>query len=166
MAIAKTNALRILEGLQIPFRCLEYEVDEADLSAETVAIKIGLDPERVWKTLALRGESSGVFLCCVPGAAEIDLKKAAKASGNKAVEMLPLKELLPTTGYIRGGCSPIGAKKKFPVLIDETIELFPEVSVSAGRRGLQVLLSPANLLRAAEEQAGSPLVHARLADIV
>lgn len=150
----KTNAQRILEGLKIPHRVLEYEVDEEDLSAGAVAAKLGLPEEMVFKTLALRGEASGVFLCCVPGAAELDLKKAAKASGNRKVEMLPLKELEPTTGYVRGGCSPIGTKKRFPVYVDETIQLFEEISLSAGRRGAQLLLAPADLMAALGE-AGS-----------
>lgn len=145
----KTNALRILETEGIPHSILAYEVDESDLSAATAAAKLGLPAERVFKTLALRGEASGVFLCCVPGDEEVDLKKAAKVSGNKKVEMLPLRELEPTTGYVRGGCSPIGTKKKFPVYIDETALLFEEISVSAGRRGLQILLAPGDLARAA-----------------
>ena len=150
---SKTNALRILDALGIAHRVVEYEVDEGDLSATSVAGKIGLPAERVFKTLALRGERSGVFLCCVPGDAEVDLKKAARAAGDKSVEMLSLKDLLPTTGYVRGGCSPIGTKKPFPVYIDETAQLFDEISVSAGARGLQVLLSPDDLERALEGRA-------------
>lgn len=150
----KTNAQRILEGLKIAHRVLEYGVDEDDLSAGAVAAKLGLPGELVFKTLALRGEASGVFLCCVPGEAELDLKKAAKASGNRKVEMLPLRELEPTTGYVRGGCSPIGTKKRFPVYVDETIQLFEEISLSAGRRGAQLLLAPADLMAALGE-AGS-----------
>jgi Cys-tRNA(Pro)/Cys-tRNA(Cys) deacylase len=144
----KTNALRILEGLGITHRVVEYEVDESDLSARSAAAKVGVPAERVFKTLALRGEHSGVFLCCVPGDSEIDLKKAARVSGNKAVEMLPLKELRPTTGYLRGGCSPLGAKRSFPVYIDETAQLWEEIAVSAGLRGMQVLLAPEDLARA------------------
>jgi Cys-tRNA(Pro)/Cys-tRNA(Cys) deacylase len=150
---SKTNALRILDGLGIAYRVVEYAVDEDDLSAVSAAAKIGLPPERVFKTLALRGERVGVFLCCVPGAAEIDLKKAARAAGDKSAWMLPLKELLPTTGYVRGGCSPVGTKKAFPVYIDETAQLFDEISVSAGARGLQMLLTPADLFRALEGRA-------------
>lgn len=149
----KTNALRIVEALGIAHRVLSYEVDEEDLSAVASAAKLGLDPDRVFKTLALRGEKAGVFLCCVPGDAEVDLKKAAKAAGDKAVQMLGLKELLPTTGYVRGGCSPVGTKKPFPVYIDETAQLFDEISVSAGARGLQMLLAPADLERALEGRA-------------
>jgi Cys-tRNA(Pro)/Cys-tRNA(Cys) deacylase len=150
---AKTNALRIVESLGIAHRVLTYEVDEEDLSATTSAAKLGIEPDRVFKTLALRGEKSGVFLCCVPGDAEVDLKKAARAAGDKSVEMLPLKELLPTTGYVRGGCSPVGTKKPFPVYVDETAQLFEEISVSAGARGTQMLLAPADLLRALEGRA-------------
>jgi Cys-tRNA(Pro)/Cys-tRNA(Cys) deacylase len=150
---SKTNALRILDGLGIAHRVVEYDVDEDDLSAVSAAAKIGVPPERVFKTLALRGERAGVFLCCVPGDAEVDLKKAARAIGDKSVEMLPLKELLPTTGYVRGGCSPVGAKKPFSVCIDETAQLFDEISVSAGTRGMQVLLAPADLIRALDGRA-------------
>jgi len=149
----KTNALRIVEALGIAHRVLSYEVDEEDLSATTSAAKLGIEPERVFKTLALRGEKAGVFLCCVPGDAEVDLKKAARAAGDKSAEMLPLKELLPATGYVRGGCSPVGTKKPFPVYVDETAQLFDEISVSAGARGMQILLAPADLLLALEGRA-------------
>jgi len=158
----KTNALRLLESLGIAHRVIEYEVDEADLSAPAVAAKIGLPAEQVFKTLVLRGESSGVFFCCLPGEAELDLKKAARVSANRKVEMLSLKELEPTTGYVRGGCSPLCAKKRFPLFMDETAELFDEISVSAGRRGIQMLLSPTELIRAARHNGGT----VELADIV
>lgn len=161
----KTNALRLLDGLKIAYRTIAYEVDEEDLSAESVAAKVGLDPERVFKTLALRGASGAVFLACVPSGSELDLKKAARAAGEKSVEMLPLKELQPTTGYLRGGCSPLGAKRKFPVYLDETAALFEEISVSAGLRGLQVLLAPEDLRRAASEQPGGA-AEASFADLV
>ncbi len=161
----KTNALRILEGFGIAHRVIAYEVDESDLSAESVAAKVGLPAERVFKTLALRGEKGGVFLACVPGDSELDLKKAARAAGEKSVEMLPLKDLQPTTGYLRGGCSPLGAKRKFPVYVDETAQLFGEISVSAGLRGLQVLLAPDDLVKAATEQPGGSSV-ARYADLI
>jgi len=161
----KTNALRILDGLGIAYRTIAYEVDEEDLSAESVAAKVSLDPERVFKTLALRGASGAVFLACVPAGSELDLKKAARAAGEKSVDMLPLKELQPTTGYVRGGCSPIGAKRKFPVYLDETATLFEEISVSAGQRGLQVLLAPEELRRAASEQPGGQ-AEAGFADLV
>jgi Cys-tRNA(Pro)/Cys-tRNA(Cys) deacylase len=162
---AKTNAIRILEGLSLPFELLSYEVDEEDLSAETAAAKLGLEPEKVFKTLALRGDVTGIFLCCIPAGMELDLKKAARASGNKAVDLLPLRELQPTTGYIRGGCSPIGTKKKFPVLVDETALLQERISLSAGQRGLQVFMAPADLIRAASEQPGPASVGAGFADL-
>ena len=149
----KTNALRIVEAHDIAHRVLEYEFDESDLSAVSAAAKVGLPPERVFKTLALRGARIGVFLCCVPGDAEIDLKKAARAAGDKAVELLGLKELLPATGYVRGGCSPVGTRRDYPVFIDETAGLFDEISVSAGERGLQMLLAPGDLLRALDGRA-------------
>lgn len=162
----KTNALRILDALGIAHRTLAYEVDEEDLSAETAAAKLGLPPDQVFKTLALRGDKTGVFLACIPAGSELNLKKAALVSGNKAVDLLALKELQPVTGYIRGGCSPIGTKKKFPVYIDETATLCEEVSVSAGMRGLQVLLSPSDLLRAANDQPGAASAAASFADLV
>ncbi len=161
----KTNAVRILEHLGIAHRLVAYEVDEDDLSATAAAAKIGLPAERVFKTLALRGASGGVFFACVPGDAEIDLKKAARVAGEKSVELLSLKDLTPTTGYLRGGCSPLGAKRKFPVYVDETAQLFEEISVSAGLRGLQVLLAPDDLVRAASEQPGG-VARASYADLV
>ncbi|HUW39559.1 MAG TPA: Cys-tRNA(Pro) deacylase [Rectinemataceae bacterium] len=151
---AKTNALRILESHGVAHRVVSYDADESDLSARGAAAKAGIEAGRIFKTLAARGDRTGVFLCCVPGDAELDLKKAAKASGNKSVEMLSLKELQPTTGYLRGGCSPIGTKKPFPVLIDERALLFDEISVSAGARGLQVLLAPGDLLDTLASEAG------------
>ncbi|MDA8427084.1 MAG: Cys-tRNA(Pro) deacylase [Treponema sp.] len=150
---AKTNALRILKSHGVAHRVVSYEADESDLSARSAAAKIGIGAERIFKTLAARGDRTGVFLCCVPGDAELDLKKAARASGNKSVEMLSLKELQPTTGYVRGGCSPVGTKRPFPVLIDERALEFGEISVSAGARGLQVLLAPGDLLRALAAEA-------------
>ena len=145
---SKTNAVRILEGSGLAFRLAEYPVDESDLSAGAVAAKIGLPPDQVFKTLAARGDRTGPFLACVPGDAELYLKKAAAATGNKSVEMLSLRELEPLTGYVRGGCSPLGTRKRLPVFLDETAQLFPEVSVSAGVRGLQMILAPADLLAA------------------
>jgi Cys-tRNA(Pro)/Cys-tRNA(Cys) deacylase len=127
---------------------LEYAWSEDDLSATAAAGKLGLDPDRVFKTIAVRGTHVGPFLCVVPGSAEVDLKKAAKAAGDKSVEPLPLKELEPLTGYVRGGCSPVGTKKPLPVFIDETAQLWETVSVSAGARGLQMILSPADLVKA------------------
>lgn len=145
-----TNALRILKTLGIQVRTIEYEVDEEDLSAATAAAKSGVDLDRIFKTLVVVGDKTGPFMCVIPGSAELDLKKAAKASGNKSVAMLPLRDLEPLTGYQRGGCSPVGSKKRLPVYIDETAQLWEELSVSAGHRGLQMLLAPDELLRAAD----------------
>lgn len=138
----KTNAVRILDQQAIPYRLAPYEVDESDLSAETVAKKIGMPPEQVFKTLAVTGDKTGVLLAVIGTPQSLDLKALAAASGNKRCELLPLKDVLPVTGYIRGGVSPIGAKKKFPVLLDESARGFAEISISAGTRGLQVLLHP------------------------
>lgn len=141
----KTNVMRLLDAAGIAYRTQEYEVDENDLSGVHVAQQIGEDPDMVFKTLVLKGEKTGYLVCCIPVAEELDLKKAAKAAGDKKVEMLPMKELLPTTGYIRGGCSPIGMKKKFPTYIEETAMLFDEIAVSAGVRGAQIILNPEDL---------------------
>lgn len=146
----KTNAVRLLEAAGIRFELRGYPVDESDLSAAHAAELLGLDPDSVFKTIVLRGERTGPFVCVVPGPAEVDLKKAARAAGDKAAAPLPLKELEPLTGYVRGGCSPIGMKKKLPTYIDETAGVFDRVAVSAGRRGMQAILSPADLVRAAE----------------
>ena len=148
----KTNVQRILEMARVAHRVVAYEVDESDLSAETAAAKVGLAAERVWKTLAVRGESGEVALCVIPGDAELDFKKLAKSLGEHRVSMLPLRELEAETGYIRGGCSPIGTKRRLRTLVDETVALFEEISVSAGRRGLQVLLAPSDLLRIVEAE--------------
>lgn len=141
----KTNAVRILDQQKIAYRLVPYEVDESDLSAETVAKKIGLPPERVYKTLAVIGDKTGVLLALIATPQTLDLKALAAASGNKRCELLPLKDVLPVTGYIRGGVSPIGTKKRFPVLLDDSARAFDEISVSAGMRGLQVLLNPVAL---------------------
>lgn len=143
----KTNVMRLLDAAGIPYRTQEYEVDEKDLSGVHVAESIGQDVDTVFKTLVLKGEKTGYLVCCIPVAEELDLKKAARAAGDKKVEMLPMKELLPVTGYIRGGCSPVGMKKKFPTYIEETAELFDEIAVSAGIRGAQVILNPEDLCR-------------------
>lgn len=143
-----TNALRIVRSLGISVETLEYEWSEDDLSAVSAAQKLGMDPDRVFKTIVVRGAKQGPFICVVPGSAEVDLKKAAKAAGDKAVEPLPLRELEPLTGYIRGGCSPVGIKKPLPVFIDETAQLWDTISVSAGTRGLQMILSPDDLATA------------------
>ena len=144
----KTNAVRILDGLGISYELRDYEVDPDDLSAETVARKVGLPPEQTFKTLLVRGERRGLFFAVVPGDAELDLKAMAKATGDKQVALVPLKEVQPLTGYIRGGVTALAGKKDYPVIADETIELFDVVSVSAGVRGTQILLAPADYLRA------------------
>ncbi|MBQ8825550.1 MAG: Cys-tRNA(Pro) deacylase [Oscillospiraceae bacterium] len=141
----KTNAMRMLEAAGIPFRTAEYEVDESDLSGIHVAEQLGQPPEQVFKTLVLKGEKTGYLVCCIPVNEELDLKKAAKAAKDKKVEMIPMKDLLSVTGYIRGGCSPVGMKKKFPTFIDETAVLFDEIAVSAGIRGAQIIISPDSL---------------------
>lgn len=143
-----TNALRLVKALGIEAKTAEYAVDEDDLSAQAVAAKLGLDLDRIFKTLVIVGDKSGPFMCVIPGSAELDLKKTAKASGNKAVSLLPLKELEGLTGYLRGGCSPVASKKKLAVYLDETAQLWDWVSVSAGARGLQMLLAPADLIKA------------------
>jgi Cys-tRNA(Pro)/Cys-tRNA(Cys) deacylase len=145
----KTNGARFLESLGIPFDLKEYEVDPEDLSAITVAKKIGMPPEQVFKTLLTTG-GPGVFLFAViPGDAELDFKKLAKAAGLRKAEMTPLKDVQPLTGYIRGGVTVFGAKKAYPVFVDETAVLFDKISVSAGTRGTQLILSPDDYLRAA-----------------
>ena len=143
----KTNAVRTLDQQKIAYRLAPYEVDEADLSAETVAHKIGFPPERVFKTLAAKGDKTGVLLAVIATPQSLDLKALAAVSGNKSCELLPLKDVLPVTGYIRGGVSPIGTKKRFPVYLDEAARPFDEISISAGMRGLQVLLNPEDLAR-------------------
>ena len=146
----KTNAVRLLEAAGISFKTAEYAVDESDLSGIYAAEMLGLPAEQVFKTLVLKGDKSGYFVCCVPVAEELDLKKAARISGNKKCEMLHVKDLLGVTGYVRGGCSPVGMKKKFPTYIDETAVLFDEIAVSAGARGMQVILNPEALGEFAE----------------
>ncbi len=141
----KTNAMRLLESAQIDFEIYEYEVDENDLSGNHIASEIGFDPDRVFKTLVAKGDKTGYTVFCIPTSFELDLKKAAKVSGNKAIEMLCVKDLLGVTGYIRGGCSPIGMKKKFPTFIDETAQLWDRITISAGVRGSVVLLAPEKL---------------------
>ena len=145
----KTNAARILEGLSIAFTLQEYEVDPEDLSAINVAKKIGLPVEQVFKTLLTTTGPNQFVFAVIPGDAELDFKKLARAAGARKAEMVSLKDVQPLTGYIRGGVTVFGAKKDFPVFADETIELFEVISVSAGQRGVQVLLSPQDYLRAA-----------------
>ena len=142
----KTNAARLLDAAGIKYELVPYEVDESDLSVDHVAGQLGENIEQVFKTLVLRGDRNGFFVCVIPGNFEVDLKLAAKISGNKSCEMLHLKELLPTTGYIRGGCSPIGMKKKFPTFIHESCLLYDYIYVSAGVRGLQLKIAPQNLI--------------------
>ncbi len=156
MKITKTNAARLLDKAKINYTLVPYEVDENNLAADHIAKELGEDINQVFKTLTLRGDKSGVFVCVVPGNREVDLKKAAKVSGNKNCDMLPLKELLPTTGYIRGGCSPIGLKKPYPVFIDQTALQYDNIYISAGQRGLQLHMAPTDIQKA---------VNATIADV-
>ena len=142
----KTNAVRLLETAHIPFATREYEYDENDLAAQHVAEALGQDINRVFKTLVLRGERTGLFVCVVPGNCEVDLKKAARVAGAKKADLIPMKELLGLTGYIRGGCSPVGMKKPFPTFFHCTATQFPEIFVSAGIRGLQFGIAPQALI--------------------
>jgi Cys-tRNA(Pro)/Cys-tRNA(Cys) deacylase len=148
----KTNAARLLDQAGVLYELREYEVDEADLSAPHVAEAIGMPAEQVFKTLLARGDRTGVVLACIPGNTELDLKALAAASGNKKVELVPLKEVLALTGYIRGGVSPVGTKKPYPVYLDETADLWDVISVSAGIRGTQMLVAPDDLVRVTEAQ--------------
>lgn len=142
----KTNVMRLLEQAKIPYMPHEYEVDENNLAGEHVAEQIGLPFERVFKTLAACGEKNGVAVFCIPVGTELDLKKAAKAAGEKKIDLLPVKDLLKHTGYIRGGCSPIGMKKHYPTFIDETAILYDTITVSAGIRGCQIEVEPNALI--------------------
>lgn len=146
--LKKTNAARILDRLKISYEIKTYEVDEDDLSAVHVAETAGIDIETVFKTLVTRGDKTGVIMAVINGNDEINLKNLAKASGNKSVEMIALKELLPLTGYVRGGCSPLGAKKDYPVFLDSKALTHETISISAGQRGMQLLLSPKDLVKA------------------
>ena len=145
--ITKTNAARLLDKAHVPYELVAYEVDENDLSAGHLAATLGEDVNRVFKTLVLRGDKTGHFVCVVPGNSEVDLKKAARVSGNKKADLIPQKELLPTTGYIRGGCSPVGMKKPFPTFVHESCRDFDFIYVSAGMRGLQFKIAPEALVR-------------------
>ncbi|MBZ5604210.1 MAG: Cys-tRNA(Pro) deacylase [Acidobacteriia bacterium] len=151
----KTNAARALDSLGIHYELREYEVDPNDLAAETVAAKIGLPPEQVFKTLVMRGDRNGVCLAVVPGNSEVNEKSVAKLSGDRRVEMVPLKEVQGLTGYMRGGVTALAGKKDYPVYADETIELFDVISISAGVRGTQILLAPADYLRAVNGVVGA-----------
>lgn len=148
MKIQKTNAARILDRMNIAYELIPYEVDESDLSATHVAEQLGEAVEQVFKTILLQGDKSGVFVCIVPGAAEVNLKNAAVVSQNKKAETVAMKELLPLTGYIRGGCSPLGMKKPYPIFLHKTARDFPFIYISAGQRGLQLRLSPLDLQKA------------------
>jgi Cys-tRNA(Pro)/Cys-tRNA(Cys) deacylase len=145
--MSKTNACRILDSLGIAYELREYQVDPDDLSAENVAAKVGLPPEQVFKTLAVRGDRNGVAVAVIPGNYELDFKALAHLTGDRKTEMLPLKEVQSVTGYIRGGVTALGMKKDYPVFADETIELWDTVCVSAGQRGLQIVIAPADYLR-------------------
>ena len=152
----KTNAVRLVQQAKIPCRESFYEFDEKDLNGNHAAEAIGMPPEQVFKTLVTRGEKTGINVFCIPVCCELDLKKAAKTAGDKNMEMVPVKELLNLTGYIRGGCSPVGMKKKYPTYMDESCILWEEIAVSAGARGHQMILPPEDLAN---------LVNAKLADI-
>ena len=146
MKINKTNAARLLDQAKISYELVPYEVDENDLSAVHVAASLGENIDQVFKTLVLHGDKTGNFVCVIPGDKEVNLKLAAKVSGNKSCDMLPMKELLSVTGYIRGACSPVGMKKHFPTYIHETCLEFPYIYVSAGQRGLQIKIDPKELI--------------------
>ena len=153
----KTNAIRIVEQAKIPVREDFYEYDESDLSGVHAAEVLGEDPEQVYKTLVARGPKTGINVFCIPVCCELDLKKAAKAAGDKSIELIHVKELLGLTGYIRGGCSPVGMKKKYPTFLEETCQIFDEIAVSAGERGHQMFLNP---------EALADLVGAEMADLI
>ncbi len=157
----KTNAARILDSLGIRYELREYEVDPDDLRAESVALKVGLPPDQVFKTLVARGDRHGPCFAVVPATAELDLKAIARLSGDRKVDTVPLKEVQPLTGYIRGGVTVLGAKKAFPVYADETIELCEVISISAGVRCTQILLAPADYLRATKATVG-PIATSKL----
>jgi Cys-tRNA(Pro)/Cys-tRNA(Cys) deacylase len=151
----KTNAARLLDQLGIRYQLREYEVDPDDLAAETVAAKIGMPAEQVFKTLVARGERNGICLAAIPGDRGLDLKALASAAGERKIQLVPVKELQALTGYIRGGVTALAAKRDFPVYVDETIDLFDVVSISAGTRGLQILIAPADYLRATNARLAS-----------
>ena len=144
--MVKTNAVRLVEQAKLPFRTTSYEYDENDLSGLHAAEAIGMPPEQVFKTLVAKGDKTGVSVFCIPVCCSLDLKKAAKVSGNKKLDLIPVKDLLALTGYIRGGCSPIGMKKQYPTYVDEAAVLFDEIAVSAGVRGQQIIMNPDHLI--------------------
>ena len=152
--MSKTNACRILDSLGIAYTLRDYQVAPDDLSAEAVAAKVGMPPEQVFKTLAVRGDRNGVSVAVIPGNFELDLKALAALTGDRKIELLPLKEVQSVTGYIRGGVTALGMKKDYPVFVDETLEVWDEVAVSAGVRGTQIVLSPAEYLRATSATIG------------
>lgn len=144
----KTNAARKLDELKINYRILEYTVDEEHLDAVHVAAEVGMPSNQVFKTLCVRGDKNGVMFAVIPGDGELDLKALARVSGNKRAELVALKEVLPLTGYIRGGCSPLGAKKNYPVYMDQTSNDWDEIAISAGQRGMQIIAAPQDLQKA------------------
>ena len=144
--IEKTNVMRILDAAGIAYEAKIYPVDEEDLSGSHAADLLGVDHEMIYKTLVLKGEKTGYLVCCIPVDEELDLKKAAKAAGDKKVEMIAMKELLPVTGYIRGGCSPVGMKKKFPTFIEERAVKQEKIALSAGMRGVQIIVDPQKIV--------------------
>ena len=154
---AKTNAVRLVEQAGIPCREAFYAYDEQDLSGIHAAHAVGMNPEQVFKTLVARGEKTGINVFCIPVCCELNLKKAAKAAGDKNMELIPVKELLPLTGYIRGGCSPVGMKKRYPTFLDETCILWEEIAVSAGERGHQMIVPPEEL---------ASLIQAKMTDLI
>lgn len=154
---SKTNAIRIVQQAKIPYEEAYYEYDENDLNGNNAAKAIGMPAEQVYKTLVVRGSKTGINVFCIPVCCELNLKKAAKTTGDKAIELVAVKELLGLTGYIRGGCSPVGMKKKYPTYFDETCQLFDKIAVSAGERGHQMILPTTNLIE---------LTSAKLCDII
>ncbi len=152
--MSKTNACRILDSLGIHYELREYEVDPDDLSAENVAAKVGMPAEQVFKTLAVKGDRNGVAVAVIPGNYELDFKALAQLTGDRKVEMVPLKEVQSVTGYIRGGVTALGMKKEYPIFVDETIELWDTVSVSAGHRGLQIIIAPVDYVHATNAVTG------------
>jgi len=154
LKIEKTNAARILDKGKIYYEIIPYEVNEDDLSAVHVAAQLNEPIEKVFKTLVLKGDKTGFFVCVIPGTEEVNLKKAASISGNKNCDMIPMKELLPVTGYIRGACSPVGMKKQFPTFMHETCLKYEHIYVSAGKRGLQLLIAPSDLIATVQAAIG------------
>ena len=158
MAIEKTNAARLLDKAKISYELIAYKVDETDLSAVHVAAQLNEPVECVFKTLVLKGDKTGYFVCIIPGAEELDLKKAAKISGNKSCEMILMKDLLPVTGYIRGACSPFGMKKHFPTYVHDSCRNFEKIYVSAGKRGLQLYVATLDLITEIKATVGYLIV--------